>query len=263
MSIPMFIIDAFAERGWRGNPAAVCLLDDDRPADWMQTVANEMNLSETAFLRPCEGGFSLRWFTPEVEVDLCGHATLASAHALWTANRISPSTPARFHTRSGWLTATSQADLIRLDFPSMAAEVATPPSILTEALGAPAVWIGFNGMDYLVELEDAAAVRRLSPDLGKLATLSGRGAIVTARSDHAEFDFVSRFFAPGAGVSEDPVTGSAHCALAPFWAPRLGKKEMVGFQASRRGGVVHVRLADDRVYLSGRAKMVVRGELCM
>lgn len=263
MTIPLYQIDAFTDRPFAGNPAAVCLLTDERPAEWMQAVAAEMNLSETAFVRPIDGGFSLRWFTPAVEVDLCGHATLASAHALWESGRLAAEAPARFHTRSGWLTAVRRGTEIEMDFPAKVPLRADAPPGLIEALGATPKWVGSNRMDYLVELASESLVRSLNPDFGRLSALPVRGVIVTAKSDSPAFDFVSRFFAPGAGITEDPVTGSAHCALGPFWGERLGKSQLRGYQASRRGGIVGVRIAGVRVQLSGTAVTVLRAELCV
>jgi PhzF family phenazine biosynthesis protein len=261
MTSPLLIVDAFASEPFSGNPAAVCLLDGDRDAVWMQAIAGEMNLSETAFVRPIDGGFGLRWFTPAVEVDLCGHATLASAHALWELGRLPKDQPARFLSRSGWLIASLRSEEIEMDFPAKPAVEAAPPPELAQALGAKLKWAGSNKMDWLVEVDSASTLRALKPDLALLGTLPVRGVIVTSVSDKPEFDFVSRFFAPAAGVPEDPVTGSAHCCLAPFWSARLGKAEMVGFQASKRGGVVRVKLRGDRVLLGGRAVTVVSGHL--
>ena len=252
-------IDAFTDAPFKGNPAAVCILDRERDAAWMQNVAKEMNLSETAFLMHHVDGFSLRWFTPAVEVDLCGHATLASAHALWEERILE--TEARFHSRSGLLTATQNGEWIELDFPVKPEQPAEPPPLLLEALGAKATYVGRNQFDYLVEVASDEELRALNPDHVRLRTIPVRGVIVTARSSDPRFDFVSRFFAPGSGVDEDPVTGSAHCALTPYWAKKLGKNEMTAFQASRRGGGVRVRLAGDRVKLGGRAVTVFRGEL--
>lgn len=261
MPFPLFVVDAFAEQPFRGNAAAVCLLDRDADAAWMQPVAMEMNLSETAFVFPRDGGFGLRWFTPAVEVDLCGHATLASAHVLWESRRLEADQPARFFTRSGWLVATRVASGIELDFPVKAAEPAIAPPDLLPALGAEALFVGRNSFDYLVEVPAAIDVHNLRPDFARLAKVPVRGTIVTARSDDPKFDFVSRFFAPAAGVAEDPVTGSAHCCLGPYWQAKLKKDTLIGFQASARGGVVRVRCAGPRVYLGGTAHTVVRGEL--
>jgi len=257
----IYVADAFADRPFAGNPAAVCPLD--RPADetWMRQVAAELNLSETAFLHPAPGGWNLRWFTPTVEVELCGHATLASAHVLWETGRLEQSEPARFSTRSGSLTATRRGPAIELDFPAMVVKPCEPPDGLSAALGAPPRWVGSNGMDFLVEFPDESAVRSLRPDFERLRLLPVRGVIVTSRGTGGAFDFVSRFFAPAAGVDEDPVTGSAHCALGPYWAERLGKTDLVGFQASARGGVVRVSVRSDRVLLGGSAVTVWRGEL--
>jgi len=252
-------VDAFTDTAFKGNPAAVCILDRERDAAWMQDVAKEMNLSETAFLLHHADGFGLRWFTPSVEVALCGHATLASAHALWEERVLE--TDARFHTLSGLLTATRNGDLIELDFPAKAEENADAPALLLESIGAKPVYVGRNQFDYLIEVETEDELRALNPDHARLRTIPVRGVIVTSRSSDPRFDFVSRFFAPGSGVDEDPVTGSAHCALTPYWAKKLGKTEMTAYQASARGGVVHVRLAGDRVKLGGRAVTILRGEL--
>jgi len=255
-------IDAFTDRPFRGNPAAVCLLEGEKPAEWMQHLAAEMNLSETAFLRRLNGDWSLRWFTPTVEVDLCGHATLASAHALWEEKILPAGETARFQTRSGLLTARRAGEWIELDFPAKPQEPVAPPAGLLEALGVKcATHTGKSAFDYLVELDSEESVRRLEPDHARLRKLPVRGIIVTSRAATKEFDFVSRFFAPGSGIDEDPVTGSAHCTLAPFWAARLHKNELVAYQASPRGGVVRVRLDGDRVKLGGRAVTVFRGEL--
>jgi PhzF family phenazine biosynthesis protein len=262
MSLFLTVIDAFTDRAFAGNPAAVCLLDRAHDEVWMQAVAREMNLSETAFLQPRPDGFGLRWFTPAVEVDLCGHATLASAHALWSQGVLHGDEPARFHTRSGALTATRAAGLIQLDFPAKPLEPADPPEDLLPALGVPAArFVGRNQFDYLVELAGEREVRALAPDIARLARVACRGVIVTAPAASAEFDFVSRFFAPASGVAEDPVTGSAHCCLGPYWGPRLGKKVLRAFQASPRGGVIGVELSGPRVLLRGQAVTVWRGEL--
>ncbi|MGH7497926.1 MAG: PhzF family phenazine biosynthesis protein [Gemmatimonadales bacterium] len=253
-------VDAFTERPFAGNPAAVCVLAGPRDEEWMQLVAREMNLAETAFLVPRAGGFDLRWFTPACEVDLCGHATLASAHTLWEDGHLTGGAVARFHTRSGVLTAERRDGLIWLDFPATPAIAAEAPDELRRGLGVPLAWVGRTPFDYLVEVDSEKTLRSLAPDLLLLARIPVRGVIVTARSE-GEWDFVSRFFAPAAGVPEDPVTGSAHCALAPFWGQRLGRSEMVGYQASTRGGVVRLRLAADRVLLGGQAVTVMRGEL--
>ena len=261
MPQPIVQVDAFADRPFAGNPAAVCVLDRPREDGWMQRVAMEMNLSETAFLHPADDGWSLRWFTPAVEVDLCGHATLASAHVLWEEGRLDASDEARFHTRSGLLTARRDGGWIWLDFPVLPPAPMEAPEGLADALGAGLLHVGRSRFDLIVEVESEAAVRALSPDHRRLRALGSRGVIVTARGETGGTDFVSRFFAPGAGVDEDPVTGSAHCVLAPYWAAKLGRTEMTGYQASARGGTVRVRLAGDRVLLGGQAVTVLRGEL--
>jgi predicted PhzF superfamily epimerase YddE/YHI9 len=264
---PLFQVDAFTAEPFAGNPAAVCLLEDEEPdPGWMQRVAAEMNLSETAFLRPRAepGRYGLRWFTPAVEVQLCGHATLASAHVLWSEGLAEAGRELRFDTASGPLAARRDADgSIWLDFPATPAAPVDPPAGLLEALGGgPARWVGLGRFDYLVELEDEAAVRGLAPDVGGLKGLGVRGVIVTAAAaGPGGYDFVSRFFAPGAGIDEDPVTGSAHCTLGPFWAERLGRSRLTGFQASSRGGLVQVRPEGDRVLLGGQAVTVLRGQL--
>jgi len=227
----------------------------------MQAVALEMNLSETAFLHPVAGGFALRWFTPTLEVDLCGHATLASAHVLWQDGHIEADAPVRFHTRSGLLTAERVGDWIEMDFPATRATRAQTPEGLERALGITALWVGRNQFDYLVEVESETTVRALRPDLATLGRLPVRGVIVTSRSESSGFDFVSRFFAPASGIDEDPVTGSTLCTLGPFWTERLGKSAMVAYQASARGGVVRVRLEGERVRLGDQAVTVFRGEL--
>lgn len=262
MGIPIFQVDAFTEEPFRGNPAAVCLLSEPREAEWMQAVAAEMNLSETAFVYREQDGFRLRWFTPAIEVDLCGHATLASAHVLWEVGWLAPEEPARFHSRGGLLVARRRGEEIELDFPALPEEPVEGPAGLADALGAVPAYVGRSTYDFLVELDSEEALRALRPDFARLGALSGtRGFIVTARVTSEEFDFVSRYFAPAAGIDEDPVTGSAHCCLGPFWGRRLGKEELVAYQASARGGVVRVRLRGERVSLGGQAVTVMRGEL--
>jgi predicted PhzF superfamily epimerase YddE/YHI9 len=258
-------VDAFTDAAFRGNPAAVCLLDGREPDDaWLQNVAAEMNLSETAFLsRRGDGDWSLRWFTPTVEVDLCGHATLASAHALWEEGLVPRSETARFQTRSGLLTAASDGDWIELNFPATPAEAAQPPEGLLEAFGARALWVGRNRFDYIVEVSSEEEVRALQPDFSQLRRVRARGIIVTSRTSTPGYDFVSRFFAPQSGVDEDPVTGSAHCTLAPYWSARLGRTRLTAYQASRRGGMLRVVFEGDRVRIAGRAVTVLRGELAV
>lgn len=275
--IPIAQVDSFADQPFSGNPAAVCLLLEHRDDDWLQGVAAEMNLSETAFLTPRsatdDDHYDLRWFTPVTEVDLCGHATLASAHVLWEAGHVSPGRPIRFETRSGSLVCelreSEAGALIWMDFPSQDAEELAPEDVsslgpaVAEALGTDAVRLARNRSDLLVELRSEAAVRELRPDLARLGTIDARGVIVTAAADDptAGHDIVSRFFAPRVGVPEDPVTGSAHCCLGPWWAPRLGRDRLTAYQASRRGGTVFVEVVGERVRLGGRAVTVLTGEL--
>ncbi|MEE8593229.1 MAG: PhzF family phenazine biosynthesis protein [Candidatus Bipolaricaulota bacterium] len=263
MTIPIYQVDAFAEKPFAGNPAAVCILE--RPADeaWMQSVAMEMNLSETAFVvRREDGDFDLRWFTPAVEVALCGHATLATSHILYDTGILNPNETARYHTKSGLLQACFVDGMIELDFPSTPPEDCETPHGLLDALGLEsAIYVGQPRFDYLVEVESEDIVRTLTTDFAKLLFLGVRGVMVTAKSESEEFDFVSRFFAPSAGIDEDPVTGSAHCVLAPYWAAKLGKIKLSAYQASARGGRLKCTLAGDRVKLAGKAITVLHGEL--
>lgn len=264
MSLTLVQIDAFTDRPFRGNPAAVCLLPAPRDDDFLQAVAREMNLSETAFLtRRDDGDHDLRWFTPAVEVELCGHATLASAHFLWQEGHAAAGETIRFHTHSGPLLARQGGDgWIELDFPSQAVQPMGVLPGLAEALGEEPLFVGGNGSDLLVELASESIVRQRCPDVRALGRFPARGVIITAVGDDgAGHDFVSRFFAPNAGVDEDPVTGSAHCALGPYWAAKLGKDELVGYQASARGGFVRVRPEGERVKLGGQAVTVLRAEL--
>ena len=273
MAIPLIQVDAFTSEPFAGNPAAVCLLPGPRDAAWMQHVASEMNLSETAFLHRLPGGgdddapvFGLRWFTPGTEVDLCGHATLASAHALWEMGEIGADQIAAFDTKSGRLTAERSGEWIELDFPATPDTEAPAPAGLAEALGVKAADVLYTGksrFDYLVEVRSEAIVRALRPDFAGLRSLPVRGVIVTSRATSAGFDFVSRFFAPAAGVDEDPVTGSAHCCLTPLWSRRLGKLELMARQLSARGGTLKLRLDGNRVRLGGQAVTVLRGELAV
>jgi PhzF family phenazine biosynthesis protein len=262
MGLTITQVDAFADKPFTGNPAAVCLLQQPSDGAWMQVVAREMNLSETAFLVKRDHGFDLRWFTPTIEVDLCGHATLASAHVLWEQGHLSQDETACFHTRSGVLTAKKKGTWIELDFP------ATPVKRdgvsceeVQSALGIRVKSVGLTRFDYFAELENEEAVRSLRPDFTKVGQLGTRGLIVTSASSSSNYDFVSRFFAPCAGIDEDPVTGSAYCCLGPFWKARLGRDDLVGYQASARGGFVRTRCEGDRVLISGQAVTVLRGEL--
>jgi len=261
----LFHVDAFADGPFTGNPAAVCVLSGDAsPTEtWMAAVAAEMNLSETAFVHARgDGEWDLRWFTPKVEVDLCGHATLATAHVLWTEG-FAVDDRLTFHTRSGALTAARAAELVELDFPPLVNETVDAPAGLADALGVAPVATSRNVHDLLAELPDEDAVRSLAPDVRAIAAIDARAVVVTARSDDDAYDFVSRCFGPRVGIDEDPVTGSAHCALATYWAERLGDTEFRAYQASARGGSLHVRLVGDRVLLGGTAVTITRGELAV
>jgi PhzF family phenazine biosynthesis protein len=259
--VPLVLVDAFTSAPFGGNPAAICVLSEDRPEAWMQAVAREMNQAETAFLRPRAEGFSLRWFTPVVEVALCGHATLAAAHALWENAQAEPDHPIRFHTReSGVLTASRRGEWIELDFPATPDTSVEAPADLIEGLGATPRYVGRSAYDYLVEFDSEEVVRGLRPDFGRLAKVQARGVIATGPSAGGD-DFVSRFFAPASGIDEDPVTGSAHCCLGPFWSHRLGKTNLVARQISARGGFLRVHVDGERVRLEGQALTVMRGEL--
>jgi PhzF family phenazine biosynthesis protein len=262
MPVPLLQIDAFTASPFHGNPAAVCLLEAPAPADWMQSVAGEMNLSETAFLHPSPDGFGLRWFTPTIEVDLCGHATLAAAHALWESGLLDAATDARFHTRSGWLSARRLEDgWIGMDFPADPPSRIEEPGGLAAALGTEPVAVWRGRSDLLVEVPSQEALRAVRPDLDRLAALDARGVIVTAPGPGGGIDFLSRFFGPAVGVPEDPVTGSAHCTLSPFWSARLERSALTGRQISRRPGTVRTTLRGERVMLAGQAVTVLRGTL--
>jgi PhzF family phenazine biosynthesis protein len=267
MAQPITQVDAFTGRRFSGNPAAVCVLQEPRDDAWMQDVAAEMNLSETAFALRLDGTgrFNLRWFTPNSEVDLCGHATLATAHVLWEEGHVTLDEVPRFETRSGVLTARRGPRGIELDFPREAveSEVTSPAELarLEAAIPARIRFAGRNRFDILVEVDDEPTLMGLRPDLRELEALPCRGIILTSPSADPDFDFASRFFAPRVGVDEDPVCGSAHCCLGPYWGERLGKTELMGRPRSCRGGAVGVRLEGPRVVLIGRAVTVLRGEL--
>jgi PhzF family phenazine biosynthesis protein len=261
MGHELHVVDAFTGHPFRGNPAAVCVMDGPADPGWMQQVAAELNHSETAFLHPGSGNWNLRWFTPAQEVELCGHATLAAAFVLWKTGREQPGAAISFETESGTLVARQDGDWITLDFPAEPAHAIPPVPGLDRALGAMAVFTGKNRFDMLVELPTASDVCDCEPDMAALAGIPARGIIVTAASDLPDFDFVSRFFAPSLGVPEDPVTGSAHCCLGPYWGEKLHKTELSGFQCSLRGGTVRVMLKGDRVILGGHAVRVFTGQL--
>ncbi len=272
MAIPVLHVDAFASGPFRGNPAAVCLLDDrwgsSWPDDaWLQSFAMEMHLSETAYLRARTGApdsYDLRWFTPSCEVELCGHATLASAGALRAVGAASAPATITFNTRySGALTARfEEAGLIAIDLPRVKMRSIDPPAPLAEALGFEPADAGMDGQRKIIAIAPSAeAVRALEPDLSAIARMDAQGVVVTAPADDPDFDFVSRFFAPAVGVAEDPVCGSAHCSLGPYWAARLGKMELRAWQASARGGALRVAVRDDRVELAGETVVTLRGEI--
>ena len=254
------VVDAFASGPFTGNPAAVVVLENWPHDSWLQNVAMEMNLSETAFLVGSQDEYQLRWFTPCVEVDLCGHATLAAAVALADLELMNDQTQVKFATRSGQLIVTRRGEQYELDFPVVIAESCSAPAGLIESLGVNAVNVARNKFDYLVEVGTTSQVRSATPNFSQLGTIEARGVILTAKDETGQYDFISRFFAPASGINEDPVTGSAHCCLAHYWGERLSKALMIGLQASQRGGVVHVELRGDRVILAGQGFVFARGE---
>ena len=261
MKIPIYHVDAFAVEPFRGNPAAVCLLQSPRSAEWMQNVAAEMALSETAFLVPKGEGYQLRWFTPKTEVELCGHATLASAHILYEFGFYEPDEIIKFQTQSGLITASFLRGTIELDMPRRDPTLVPVSVELTAALDLKPISAAiYKDQVILAELEDADAVLNFVPDFKKIAALSYPDLIITAPCKE-KYDFVSRFFSPLTGIPEDPVTGMAHCTLAPYYTERLHKTKFFAYQASARGGEVWVRLGTDRVYVGGKAVTVSQGEL--
>ncbi|MDP4145822.1 MAG: PhzF family phenazine biosynthesis protein [Bacillota bacterium] len=258
----LFQVDAFTDTPFGGNPAGVCILEEAGDEQWMQAVAMEMNLPETAFLYRTEFGYNLRWFTPDVEMDLCGHATLAAAHILWQKGHLDPSERAVFFTKSGTLTADlREGGWIELNFPAEEDKPCEIPERLVEALGVPVKYVGKNRFDYIIEVESEDIVRKLEPNFNLLSKIPTRGFIVTSSAQTEPYDFVSRFFAPGDGTNEDPVTGSAHCCLAPYWKRKLGKNEFMAYQASKRGGILRNVVQGDRVLLIGQAVTTMRCEL--
>ena len=260
MPLPLFIVDAFASNPFTGNPAAVCLLDRERDDAWLQAFAGEMNLSETAYVLPRADGWSLRWFTPLVEVELCGHATLATSHVLWETGRLQCDAPAIFHTRSGKLVCRREDQWIAMDFPAEPPHEVEWMADLIDGLGVRPLFVGRNRMDVIACLDSEQAVRDVVANQTALGRIKCRGIIITARSS-GSYDFVSRAFFPSCGVPEDPVCGSAHCCLGPFWQERLGKSELVGHQVSQRGGIVRVQCNGKRVTLSGKAITILNGKL--
>ncbi len=260
-TIPIFLIDAFTDQPFKGNPAGVVLLEKPASEKWMQQVAMEMNQAETAFVVPLEKGYGLRWFTPTVEVELCGHATLAAASILWRLHKVPKTETISFSTQSGWLHCTRHDESIQLDFPVKRVEPCDAPLGMILSLNLSDFICFSNKMDYLVVVKDEGIVRHMEPDFVKLAQVNCRGVIVTSVSTTEGVDFVSRFFAPSCGILEDPVTGSAHCALGPYWAEKLGKTRLRGYQASRRGGYVQLEVNEDRVLLRGQAVTFMKGEI--
>lgn len=261
--LPLFIVDAFTDELFRGNPAAVCLLPSEPSSEWMQLMATEMNLAETAFVFRDGDRIGLRWFTPMCEVDLCGHATLAASHILWQESWFRKDETIELHSKSGVLVTKLESDgRIVMDFPLELAVPMTPPRGFDVALGLsrPPLATLKNRMDWLIHVDGAEELRRLHPDMIALAKYSGRGWIVTSGSDDPRFDFLSRFFGPAVGINEDPVTGSAHCCLVAYWSEILSKPRLVGFQASKRGGVVTVEMGQNRSLLSGQAVTVIWGQ---
>lgn len=262
METPLYQVDSFTNQPFKGNPAGVCLLSSTQPDAWMQNVALEMNVAETAFPLKLDEGYSLRWFTPRVEVDLCGHATLAAAHILWETGREPQGTELHFSTRSGMLSARLNSGWIELNFPRPAVQAAPAPEDMLPALGVDkALFVGHDGTDYLVEIESESVLRALQPDFVRLERIRSRGVIVTARSASGEYDFVSRFFAPQVGIPEDPVTGSAHCGLSTYWSSKLGKETFLAYQASPRGGELRLRIEGNRVVIAGQAVTTIEGKL--
>lgn len=261
MKDSLFTVDTFTNMPFSGNPAAVCILTGVKNDVWMQQVASEINLSETAFLQKRKDGFSLRWFTPIMEVDLCGHATLASAHILWETGLHQQNNPILFYTRSGALTAELRDDLIELNFPALPVKQSALPDGMLEAMGTSPIYVGKFGNKYLVEVENEKAVRDLHPDFSTLKKLPGRGIAVSSIASSSRYDIVSRYFAPWVGVDEDPVCGSSHCCLGPYYGRKLGKRIIMAYQASARGGEIQIRLVNDRVCIAGGAVTVFCGEL--
>lgn len=261
MTIPIFQVDAFTSEKFKGNPAAVCILTEPAQPAWMLSIAREMNLSETAFVHPLEDGFSLRWFTPEIEVELCGHATLSSAHILYEAGYVRPDARIKFNTLSGYLHAAKNRGWIELDFPSAPCEPAEISEEIIAALGRVPVGIFRSGEKWLLEYPEESDIYLMKPDFAALKARSGRGLIITARSEKPGIDFVSRYFAPWIGIDEDPVTGSSHTILAPYWGHKLHKTHLTAYQASQRGGLLKVRISGERTYISGQAVTVFSGQL--
>lgn len=257
----LYQVDAFTDKLFKGNSAGVCILDKQISEEMMQSIAMEMNLSETAFLLKQDNGFNLRWFTPESEVDLCGHATLASAHILWEEGYLDQNEQAIFYTKSGVLKAFKDGEYITLDFPLELAQQVNPPDDLIKAFNVPFLYAGKNRMDYIIEVENEEVIKALKPDFELLKRVKARGVIVTSASSNPEYDFVSRFFAPRVGINEDPVTGSAHCCLGPYWSNKLKKDSLIAYQASKRGGILKLRILKERIHIGGKAVTFFKTEI--
>ena len=257
----IYQIDSFTDKPFTGNPAGVCILDEPADEKWMQNVAKEMAVSETAFLYPEDDGYNLRWFAPDAEVDLCGHATMASAHILWETDYAQENETLKFSTKSGVLTANMNKGWIELDFPIIPVEKADAPEGLIESLGVEPIYVGINAFDYILELGSEKELRSIEPDFSRLADITTRGVSVTSASSSNEYDFVSRFFAPAIGIPEDPVTGSAHCCLGPYWMKKLNKSSFTAYQVSARGGFMKVDVKGERVILSGKAVTFLEGTI--
>jgi PhzF family phenazine biosynthesis protein len=264
MKLPIFTVDAFTNEPFKGNPAAVCILKEEIPTSLMQSIAFELNLAETAFVLKEKDSdtFSLRWMTPNSEVDLCGHATLATSHTLWQQGICKISDVINYNTRSGLLTAKNENGKITLDFPAIPQKkIEYPPELIDAIGGVVPKYVGMTKWNYIIELESERDIINLKPNFDIMLTLPGWGTIITAKADMNGYDFISRFFAPEKGIQEDPVTGSAHCALAPYWQSRLGKDSFLAYQASERGGTLEIKIEGDRVMLTGDAVTVISGEI--
>ncbi len=261
MSLKIFTVDAFTDRNFAGNPAAVCLLDENLDDELMKNIAAEMNLSETAFVKKENREYNLRWFTPKVEVELCGHATLASAHILWEEKLLPKDADAEFNTLSGQLIVKNIKDEYEMNFPASKVSGSEFNAELINALGVEPVSLAETEHNYIVELANDDAVFSVSPDFIALSKLKKFGTIITSKSSDERFDFISRYFVPAKGINEDPVTGSAHCALGPYWSQKTGKKSFSAYQASLRGGSMKIKLDGGRIFLTGKAVTFLKGEI--
>lgn len=255
------IINTFTEQAFKGNPAAVCFLSDEKESSWMQTVAKELNLPTTAFIWFINDEYHLRWFTPSVEIPICGHGTLASAYFLWEKRYVDKARSIPFHTKSGVIKAQLIDGWIQLQFPAIIEQNVVAPELLIKALGVEPVYVGKSRLDYLVEVESEEIVRNLKPNIDLIAQLPVRGVIVTSHSNANEFDFVSRFFSPAQGIIEDYVNGSSHCCLGPYWKNKLHKTDFTAYQASERGGIIKIKVLGDEIFLSGKSITIFEGKL--